>query len=159
MLGVARFDCVQPRYNLFFHEPERELLPLCADEGIGVIPYNPIAGGLLSGKHDHASGPTEGTRFVLGTAGARYQDRYWKEREFETVEQLRGVASAAGISMVQMAVGWTLANPAITSPIIGASRPEQLDDSLAAVDAPLSAGLKSELDDLTVEYRSGDSAR
>jgi 1-deoxyxylulose-5-phosphate synthase len=158
-LGVARFDSVQPRYNLLFREVERELLPLCEEEGIGVIPYNPIAGGLLSGKHDPESGPTEGTRFVLGTAGDRYQARYWKDREFETVKQLRGIASEAGMSMVQMAVGWTLANPSITAPIIGASRPEQLDESIAAADSPLSSDLKLALDGLTVEYRRGDSAR
>ena len=159
VLGVGRFDSVQPRYNLLFREPERELLPLCNEEGIGVIPYNPIAGGLLSGKHDHESGPTEGTRFVLGTAGARYQGRYWQQREFATVDRLRDVASAAGMSMVRMAVGWTLANPVITAPIIGASRPEQLDESIAATEAPLSSDLKAELDEITAEYRRGDSAR
>ena len=68
-LGLARFDSVQPRYNLIFREFERELFPLCLDEGVGVIPYNPIAGGLLSGKHDRSKPPEEGTRFTLGTRG------------------------------------------------------------------------------------------
>ena len=78
--------------------------------------------------------PPEGTRFTLGTAGARYQERYWHDREFETVEQLKGVAAEAGMSMATMAVSWVLANPAITAPIVGASRPEQLADSLAAAE-------------------------
>ena len=65
-----RFDSVQPRYNLLFREFERELFPLCLDEGVGVIPYNPIAGGMLSGKHDRTKPPEEGTRFTLGNAGA-----------------------------------------------------------------------------------------
>jgi aryl-alcohol dehydrogenase (NADP+) len=104
-------------------------------------------------------GPTEGTRFTLGTAGARYTDRYWREGEFATVERLRPVADAAGMTMAQMAIAWVLANPAITAPIVGASRPEQLDDALRAVETPLPPEIKTELDELTAEYRKGDSAR
>lgn len=158
-LGLARFDSVQPRYNLLFREIERELLPLCAEEGVGVIPYNPLAGGLLTGKHSREAGPEEGSRFTLGTAASRYQDRYWHDREFTTVEALREVSAEAGISMTQMAVAWVLANPAITSPIVGASRPEQLDATLAAAETPLASDLKQRLDELTNEYRRGDSAR
>ena len=157
-LGLARFDSVQPRYNLLFRQIERELLPLCAEEGIGVIPYNPIAGGMLSGKHRSGT-PTKGTRFTLGSAGELYQGRYWHERAFETVEQLRPSADEAGMSLVQLAVAWTLANPAITAPIIGASKPEQLDASLKAVETPLPADLKQRLDELTHLYRMGDAAR
>lgn len=158
-LGIVRFDSVQPRYNLLFREPERELLPLCAEEGIGVIPYNPIAGGLLSGKHSNAAPPPDGTRFTLGTAASRYQDRYWHEGMFEAVERMRPLAAQADMSMPQMAVAWVLANPAITAPIIGASRPEQLNDTLAAVDRPLPDALKQELDELTAMYRRGDAGR
>ncbi|MBK6320371.1 MAG: aldo/keto reductase [Dehalococcoidia bacterium] len=158
-LGVVRFDSVQPRYNLLFREIERELLPLCREEGIGVIPYNPIAGGLLSGKHNRDSGPEEGSRFTLGTAAERYQDRYWHEAMFETVEQLRPIANDAGMALPQMAVAWVLANPAVTAPIIGASRPEQLDDTLKAAEAPMNAELKKTLDSLTAQYRRGDAAR
>ncbi|MGE0598167.1 MAG: aldo/keto reductase [Dehalococcoidia bacterium] len=158
-MGVVRFDSVQPRYNLLFREVERELLPLCGEEGIGVIPYNPIAGGLLSGKHNKDAGPEEGSRFTLGTAAERYQERYWHEGEFATVEQLRPMAQAAGMSMPQMAVAWVMANPAVTAPIIGASRPEQLDDTLKAAESPIDPALKAELDDLTANYRRGDSAR
>jgi len=159
LLGLARFDCVQPRYNLLFRQPERELLPLCQEEGLGVIPYNPLAGGFLSGKHRRESGPTAGTRFTLGTAAKRYQERYWREREFETVDELRPLAQQAGMSLAQLAVAWTLANPAITSPIVGASRPEQLDDVLPAADKALDHALKVKLDELTREYRLGDDVR
>ena len=157
--GLARFDSVQPRYNLLFRQIERELLPLCAAEGIGVVPYNPLAGGFLSGKHRQEAGPTAGTRFTLGTAAGRYQDRYWHDREFATVEELRPLAAAAGMSMAQMAIAWVLAHPAITAPIIGASRSDQLDDVLAAADKGLAADLKARLDEMTREYRYGDDPR
>jgi len=158
-LGVAKLVSVQPRYNLLFRQIERDLLPLCAEEGLAVIPYNPIAGGLLSGKHRRESGPAPGTRFTLGTAARRYQERYWHEREFETVEVLRQLAAEAGMSMVQLAVAWVLANPAITAPIVGASRPEQLDDVLGAAGKTLDPGLKARLDELTADYRLGDDPR
>jgi aryl-alcohol dehydrogenase (NADP+) len=157
--GLTAFDCVQPRYNLLFRQVERELFPLCAEEGLGVIPYNPIAGGLLSGKHRRETGPLAGTRFTHPRAGPTYQERYWHERELATVEALRPLAAEAGMSMVQMAVAWVLANPVITSPIVGATRPEQLDDVLPAVDKALDAGLKARLDTLTQEYRWGDDIR
>jgi aryl-alcohol dehydrogenase (NADP+) len=158
VLGTANFVSVQPRYNLLFRENERELFPLCAEEGIAVIPYNPLAGGFLSGKH-RAGAPTEGGRFTLGWAAGRYQERYWNDRMFATVEEFRTIADDAGMSMATMAVQWVLANPVITSPIIGASRPEQLADSVAAVGAALDDGVKAKLDQLTHEFRFGDNAR
>jgi aryl-alcohol dehydrogenase-like predicted oxidoreductase len=157
-LRLVRFDSVQPRYNLLFRQVERELLPLCLEEGVGVIPYNPIAGGLLTGKH-RRDRVLEGSRFTLGTAGQNYQNRYWHDREFDTVEALRSLAKEAGIPLTTMAVSWVLAHPAVTSPIVGASRPEQLDDTMAAVDHPLEADLKAKLDELTAEYRMGDAPR
>ena len=158
VLGTANFISVQPRYNLLFRENERELLPLCAEEGIAVIPYNPLAGGFLSGKHQPGA-PTEGGRFTLGWAAGRYQERYWNDRMFAAIDDLRPIAADAGVSMATMAVQWVLANPVITSPIIGASRPEQLKDSVAAVDAPLQADVKEQLDRMTYEFRFGDNAR
>jgi len=158
-LGLCRVDCVQPRYNLLFRQIEREMLPYCREDGIGVIPYNPIAGGLLSGKHVRTSPPPEGTRFMLGTAAQNYQDRYWHEREFDTVETLRGRADAAGVHLVTLAVAWVLAHKAITAPIIGASRPEQLGPSLAAAEYTIPDDLKRELDELTHDYRLGDAPR
>ena len=158
-LGVARFDSVQPRYNLLFRQIERELLPLCREEGLGVIPYNPLAGGLLSGKHRRETAPAAGTRFALGTAAARYQERYWHEREFDTVEALRPLAAEAGLSPARLAIAWVLAEPAVTAPIVGASRPEQLDDVLPAADKPMDAALKARLDEMTRPYRWGDDPR
>jgi len=158
-LRLARFDSVQPRYNLLFRQIEREMLPFCREEGVGVIPYNPIAGGLLSGKHSRTAPPPEGTRFTLGNAAQNYQDRYWHDREFDTVDALRKLAGQAGVSLVTLSVAWVMANQAITAPIIGASRPGQLDDSLAAVGFALDDDLKGQLDELTHEYRMGDAPR
>ena len=158
-LHLARFDSVQPRYNLLFRQIEREMLPFCGEEGVGVIPYNPIAGGLLSGKHSRTAPPPEGTRFTLGSAAEAYQDRYWHDREFDTVEVLRQLAQEAGVSLVTLSVAWVLANKAITAPIIGASRPEQLDSSLASAEFTLDDDLKHKLDECTHQYRMGDAPR
>ena len=155
----TRFVSVQPRYSLLFREIERELLPLALEEGLGVIPYNPLAGGFLSGKHRFGGDPTPGTRFTLGNAGPRYQQRYWNEQAFAKVEALRGAVADSGLPLIGAAIAWVLANPAITAPIIGASRPEQLADTLPAVDLRLDDAIKQKLDALTVEFRRGDSAR
>lgn len=159
MHRFQRIASVQPRYNLLFREIERELLPLARERGIAVIPYNPLAGGLLTGKHRQQTGPTPGTRFTLGNAAGRYQDRYWHERQFATVEAYQRLVSARGLSPTTVAVAWVLANPAVTAPIIGASKPEQLTDNLLATELTLDAEFMGELDQLTHEYRRGDAER
>jgi aryl-alcohol dehydrogenase-like predicted oxidoreductase len=157
--GFSRFVSVQPRYNLLFREIERELLPLAREEGLAVIPYNPLAGGFLTGKHRRETGPTPGTRFTLGNVAERYQDRYWHERAFGTVEALRSVVAEFGLSLTTAALAWVLAKPTVTAPIVGASRPDQLKESLAAVDQRLDPELERKLDELTAEYRRGDAER
>jgi aryl-alcohol dehydrogenase (NADP+) len=157
--GWTRWVSVQPRYNLLFREFERELFPLCLDEGIGVIPYNPIAGGMLSGKHDRSKPPDEGTRFTLGNAAQTYQDRYWHDNVFDTVDELVKIASDAGIPLPTLAVAWTLRHPAITAPIVGASRPEQLDATIAGADTKLDQDLVDRLNEVTAAYRRGDAPR
>jgi 1-deoxyxylulose-5-phosphate synthase len=154
----TRFVSVQPRYNLLFREIERELLPLSREAGLGVIPYNPLAGGLLTGKHQPGA-PTADTRFTLGTAAQRYQDRYWHEREFRTVEALQRLASQSGHSLTTLSLAWVLENPDITAPIIGVSRPDQLAELLKAPELRLDSQLKLRLDELTAEYRRGDAER
>jgi len=156
---LTRLVSVQPRYSLLFREIERELLPLVGEEGLGVIPYNPLAGGLLTGKYKPDSKPEQNTRFTLGTAGTMYQGRYWNDRSFETVTQLHKLADEAGVPLATLAVAWVMANPLITAPLLGASRPEQLDATLAAADYKLDAELKKKLDELTADYRKGDAPR
>ncbi|MGB8860153.1 MAG: aldo/keto reductase [Ilumatobacteraceae bacterium] len=157
-LGTVRFDSVQPRYNLLFREFERELFPLCDEEGIAVIPYNPLAGGMLTAKH-RPDDAADGTRFAAGNQGDRYRERYWHEHMFATIDAVRQLAADSGVSAATLSMQWVLANPAITSPIVGASRPDQLADAVAAVLNPIDPAVKARLDELTHEYRRGDAGR
>jgi aryl-alcohol dehydrogenase-like predicted oxidoreductase len=135
--GWARYDCVQPRYNVLYREIENELLPLCRDQGVGVIVYNPLAGGLLTGKHRAESGPTAGTRFALGATGELYRDRYWHSVQFEAVESLSSFCQRRGWSLTTASVAWVLEQAGITSAIVGASREDQLHETLSAVELVL----------------------
>ena len=145
-LGVSGYQSVQPRYNLLYREIETELLPLANDAGLGVLVYNPLAGGFLSGKYTVGQDPQAGTRFTLGTAAERYQARYWHDAQFEAVETLKAIVQAMNLNMVSVAVAWVLAQKGVTSAIIGASRPEQLDANLAALTLTLDAELMAACD-------------
>jgi aryl-alcohol dehydrogenase (NADP+) len=147
-LGIARYDSVQPRYNLLYREIESELIPLCRDRGLGVLVYNPLAGGFLSGKYSKGEDPRAGTRFTLGRAGRMYQWRYWQEAQFDAVQELGKAAEQRGLDLVSLAVAWVLAQPGVSSAIIGASRPEQLDASLAAPGLELDDELRELCDSL-----------
>ncbi|PZE19542.1 aldo/keto reductase [Paenibacillus xerothermodurans] len=133
--NYARIVSVQPRYNLLFRMIEDDLVPMALDEGIGIISYNPLAGGMLTGRYGKNARIEEGTRFALGNnAGAFYQERYWKEATFDAVERYRAWCEEHSLNPVTTAVRWVTQQPGITSAIIGASRPEQLDASLQAAD-------------------------
>jgi 1-deoxyxylulose-5-phosphate synthase len=159
-LKLTRFVSTQPRYNLLFREVERELFPLAQEDALAVIPFNPLAGGLLSGRYKHSDTPESG-RFSaeLGQFGKLYQARYWHEREFETVGQVQKIAEQQGTPMATLSVAWVLANPAVTSVILGASRLDQLTDTLAAADYTLDGSVKAQLDEVSVEYRRGDAGK
>jgi 1-deoxyxylulose-5-phosphate synthase len=156
-LKLTRFVSAQPRYNLLFREVERELLPLALEEGLAVISFNPLAGGLLTGKYKLGDTPEKG-RFSaeLGGFGRAYHARYWHEREFETVARVQEIAKQHGTAVTTLSVAWVLANPAITSVILGASRVEHLTDTLAAADCKLDSALKETLDQASIEFRRGD---
>jgi len=156
---ICRYESVQPRYNLLFRNIERELLPLCEHDDIAVISYNPLAGGMLTGKHRGAETPEAGGRFELGTSAERYRDRYWADDKFAVIEEMATLADEAGMSMATMAIAWTMANPAITAPIIGASKASQLTDAIAATSVTLDADLYARLNDLTTQYRVVDVER
>lgn len=153
--GLVRFASVQSRYNLLFRENERELLPLCLEEGLAMTPYNPLAGGMLTGTYERGT-PAKGTRFTLGTAGARYQERYWTDEAFDAVDQLRQLSAEAGMSIVQLAISWLLANPAVTAPIVGADHPDHLAAPVAATQTPMPADLKQRVSDATSYFEPSD---
>ena len=138
---LARFDCVQPRYNLLYREIEHELLPLCRFHGVGVIAYNPIAGGFLSGKYKPEAPPPTEARFGFLSGRTRniYHSRYWHQAQFEAVAHLQEFFARRNRSLVQAAIAWVLAQPDITSAIVGASSAAQLRESLPAVDVKLDA--------------------
>ncbi len=137
--GLARYESVQPRYNLLFRMIEDELLPLCKAHGLGVISYNPLAGGMLTGRYAGARALQDGSRFTLAHGrGEMYRKRYWNDEVHAQVEHLADVAGRHGRSLTHMALAWVLAQPVLTSAIVGASHPEQLRDSLGAVGVTLS---------------------
>jgi aryl-alcohol dehydrogenase-like predicted oxidoreductase len=139
--GLARYDSLQPHYNLAYRaEFERELEELCADQGLGVIPYSPLAGGFLTGKY-RRDAPLPTT-----DRAANIQKRYFNERGWATLDALLAVADEHGTGATQIALAWLLARPAITAPIIGANTPDQLAASLQAVELTLSAEQLERLD-------------
>jgi aryl-alcohol dehydrogenase-like predicted oxidoreductase len=160
ILKLTRFVSTQPRYNLLFREVERELFPLAQEDGIAVSPYTPLAGGLLSGRYKHSDTPQNG-RFSaeLGGFGKLYHARYWHEREFESVGKVQEIADQQKTPITTLSVAWVLANPAIASVILGASRLDQLTDTLAAADYKLDSAVKTRLDEVSIEYRRGDAGK
>ncbi len=130
MNGWTRFISMQDHYNLLYREEEREMFPLCADQGVGVIPWSPLARGRLTRDWDTATARTETDEF--GKNLYRDSDRV-------IVEKVAEVAGQRGVSRAQVALAWVMANPAVTSPIVGATKPQHLADAGAAVDLALSA--------------------
>ena len=145
-LNLARFECDQPRYNLLFRMIEDEILPLCQSQGVGVIAYNPLAGGMLTGRYQKGQDIQQGTRFALERSGELYRKRYWKEAVFEEVEAIKQFLAPRDKSLTHVALAWVLTQPVITSAILGASRPEQLTDSLQGVDLALDEAERDYLD-------------
>jgi aryl-alcohol dehydrogenase-like predicted oxidoreductase len=136
---LARFDCVQPRYNILFREIENELLPLCHDQGVGVIAYNPLAGGFLTGKYQSQAPPAAGTRFAVLTGPTKsiYHKRYWQDVQFEAVDHLQKYFAGRNKSLTQAAIAWVLAQPDVTSGIVGATSAAQLRESIPATELTL----------------------
>ncbi len=131
-LGLARYDSLQPHYNLAHRaEFERELKPLCEEEGLGVIPYSPLAGGFLTGKYRRDNVPDS-------VRAQGIQRRYFNERGFSILDKLEEIARSRGLTVTQTALAWLLTQPVITAPIIGANSVAQLNESLGAAGVRLS---------------------
>jgi aryl-alcohol dehydrogenase-like predicted oxidoreductase len=133
-LGTARFDCLQPQYSLVCRFIEREHLPLCIEEGIGVIPWSPLGGGLLTGKIQRGQAPPEGSRASVDTMN---RDRFLSERNLEIADVVAQVGRTLGKTSSQVALAWTICQAGVTSPIFGARTLDQLEDNLGAADLTL----------------------
>jgi aryl-alcohol dehydrogenase-like predicted oxidoreductase len=136
--GWARFECVQPPYNLLTRDIDMEMLPLCAEDKIGVCTYNPLAGEMLTGKHEFGKPPAEG-RFTHKIMGPGYMERYWSDINFKAVDKIKQLAADHGCSLVQFAIGWILNNPTITSVLSGTTAIEQLEENISATEIKLSS--------------------
>ncbi len=152
LYDLARFECVQPPYNLLTRDIEYELLPFCESEEVGVCTYNPLAGGLLTGKHDAAKPPPEG-RFTHERLGPMYLERYWSDTNFKAIARLKQVADEHGRNMAQFALAWILNNKAITSAICGVSSVPQLETNMAAAEITLSEEELSACDEVWHQLR------
>jgi aryl-alcohol dehydrogenase-like predicted oxidoreductase len=126
----------QPIYNLIARRIEDEYVEFAAGAGLTNIVYNPLGGGLLTGKHDFGSGPESGGRFGDGALGATYRQRYWNERLFEAVRALGDVAAAAGLTPIELAFRWLLGRPAVDAVLLGASSVAHLRTNLEAASGP-----------------------
>jgi 1-deoxyxylulose-5-phosphate synthase len=133
--GWARLDSEQTLYNLLSREVEDEVLPLCRDQGVGFLAYSPLAGGFLTGKYRTIEETAAGGRFDAQRGpDTLYRRRYWTPAGFTAVERLHSHFATRDISLAQAAIAWVLAQPGITAAVIGASRPEQLQETLSAVE-------------------------
>jgi len=132
-LGLSRFVTMQNHYNLVYREEEREMIPLCRDQGIGLIPWSPLARGFLAGNRNQKDrGET-----VRSKTDEYAHGLYYRDSDFTVVDRVTEIARKRGVSNAQVALAWMLAKPDITAPIIGASKEHHLDDALAALEIHL----------------------
>jgi aryl-alcohol dehydrogenase-like predicted oxidoreductase len=150
--SLARFDCIEPPYNLLTRDIEMELLPLCAEEGIGICAYNPLAGEMLTGRHQFGKPPAEG-RFTHEMYGPGYLERYWSEVNFKAVERIKEIADGRGISLPQFALAWVLNSEVVTSVLSGTTASDQLEENLGAIDIVLSPEELKACDDVWQMFR------
>ena len=137
LYDLAKFECVQPPYNLLTRDIDMELLPYCAEDNIGVCVYNPLAGEMLTGKHEFGKPPAEG-RFTHKIMGTGYMGRYWSEMNFKAVDRFKQLAREHGCSLVQFSLAWILSNKTITSVLSGTTAVEQLQENISATEITLS---------------------
>ena len=145
--GLARFECVQPMYNLVKRQAEVEILSLADAENLGVITYSPLGGGLLTGKFGTTRRPESG-RLV---EDQMYMRRYGAPSDYEIAERFVEHAASRNVHPVSLAVAWVVSNPTVTAPIIGARSVEQLEASLAALDVEMTPDWRGEISALSIE--------
>ncbi len=146
-LGLERFESVQPAYNFDRRDIEAELFPLCEDQGVGVIPYQVLMGGVLTGSYNRRARPPEDSHMSSRHA-ERARDSYWTDKNFDRAERLKTLAAELGWEPTQLVLAWVLSRPSVASVIVGASRPEQIEKNAAAVDIDLPADAAKALEQL-----------
>ena len=152
-LNLARWDCIQPPYNLLTRDIEYELLPLCAEEGVGVCVFSPMAAGFLSGKYNKDTTPIEGARFSLAHLGYRYNQPYWTDANFSAVEKLEKIAEDHGKGLPEFSLAWVLSNPTITAVVCGATSVEQLQQNMRATEISISKEERDACDEIWHQLR------
>lgn len=150
MAGVARFVSSQPQYSLLWREPEAEVIPLCAANGISQIVWSPLGQGVLTGKYDPDSPPPADSRANDPEMGG-WMDRFMDRPILAAVQRLKPIAADAGLSLAQFALAWVLREPNVASAIIGASRPSQVVENAAASDATVDPALFAEAERIMAE--------
>ncbi len=144
-LGLNRFVCEQPPYNLLDRRIERELIPFCRTYGLAVVPWAPLAGGLLTGKYRRGQAPPPGSRLEHGEAAAGR----FTPQVFSALDKFRDLAESLGCTVSQLAISWCMQQPGITSPIIGPRTPEQLEDNLKAAEIKLGSEDLQQIDQIS----------
>ncbi|HEX8442473.1 MAG TPA: aldo/keto reductase family protein [Allosphingosinicella sp.] len=152
MVGVEKFVSSQPQYSLLWREPEDEVIPLCAANGIGQIVWSPLAQGVLTGKYRPGAPPPSGTRATSEEMGG-FISRLMAPDILEAVQRLEPVAAEAGLSLAQFALAWVLREPNVSSAIVGASRPEQLEGNAAASGAKVDPALFARAEEIVAAAR------
>jgi len=145
MAGVEKFVSSQPQYSMLWRGPERDVIPVSKANGISQIVWSPLAQGVLTGKYKPGEPLPEGTRATSESMG-RFMDRARDEQLLERVQQLRPIADELGITPAQLAIAWVLREPNVASAIIGASRPEQVEDNVGAVGVALDDSTQARID-------------
>jgi 1-deoxyxylulose-5-phosphate synthase len=131
--GWTRFVSMQPYYNLLYREEEREMLPLCLDQGVGVIPWSPLARGMLAGTRERG-----GVRNTARASEDAFAEELYGEDDFDVVDAVRAVAAERGVPAAQIALAWLHGQPTVSAPIIGATKPHHIDDAVASTELTLS---------------------
>jgi voltage-dependent potassium channel beta subunit len=149
----------QPQYSMLWRIIEAEVVPTCEELGIGQIVWSPIAQGVLSGKYEPGQPPPAGSRATDDKSGAAFISRFMSDEVLSTVQKLRPLAEQAGLTMAQLAIAWVLQNPNVSSAIVGATRPEQLQDNVKAAGVKLDAGLLKAIDDVLDPIVERDPAK
>ncbi|WP_433174654.1 aldo/keto reductase [Actinoallomurus sp. CA-150999] len=130
--AATRFVSMQSHYNLVYREEEREMIPLCRDQGVGVLPYSPLARGLLAGTRDR-----QGGRHTARAGNDPLADASYEDGDFDVVDAVRAVAGERGLPPARIALAWLLGRPVVCAPIVGVTKPEHVDDAVAAVGVAL----------------------